>query len=91
MNKTTKTKVVVSALLAIVLCVSLVAGATYALFTSESRVNIAVTSGKVDLVASVDGVSLYSPAGIDLSGNIVDATNTATTTTFGNGGGGACN
>lgn len=87
MNKTTKTKVVVSALLAIVLCVSLVAGATYALFTSESRVNIAVTSGKVDLVASVDGVSLYSPAGIDLSGNIVDATNTATTTTFGNGGG----
>ena len=86
MNKTIKTKVVVSALLAIVLCVSLIAGATYALFTSESKVNIAVTSGKVDIVASMSGLALYSPAGIDRNGNVVDSTNAATATAFANGG-----
>lgn len=54
MNKTMKKNVVVSAVLAIVLCVSLIAGATFALFTSESDVNIVVTSGKVNVVASID-------------------------------------
>ena len=86
MKKTLKTKVVVSAILAIVLCVSLVAGATYALFTSESSVNIAVTSGKVDVVATVSGLTLYSPTSIDKNGNVVDSTNAATATTFANGG-----
>ncbi len=57
---TVKTKVLVSAILSIVLCVSLIAGATFALFTSESNVNIAVTSGKVDVVASVDADSVYT-------------------------------
>ncbi len=51
---TIKNKVLVSAILSIVLCVSLIAGATFALFTSESDVNIAITSGKVDVVASID-------------------------------------
>lgn len=53
MNKSVKRNVVISAILAIMLCVSLIAGATFALFTSESKVNIAVTSGKVDVVANV--------------------------------------
>ncbi len=57
---TVKTKVLVSAILSIVLCVSLIAGATFALFTSESNVNIAVTSGKVDVVASVDETSVQT-------------------------------
>ena len=39
--------------MSIVLCVSLIAGATFAIFTSESKVNIAVTSGKVDVVATI--------------------------------------
>lgn len=60
MNKTIKRNVVVSALLAIMLCVSLIAGATFALFTSESKVNIAVTSGKVNVVATIDDLTTYS-------------------------------
>lgn len=86
MNKTLKTKVVATAVLAIVLCISLIAGATYALFTSESKVNIAVTSGKVDFVATVSGLTLYSPTGIDQNGAVVDSTTAATATTFANGG-----
>lgn len=86
MNKTIKRNVLVSALLDIMLCVSLIAGATFALFTSESKVNIAVTSGKVDVVATMNGLTLYSPTSIDESGNVVDDTNAATATTFANGG-----
>lgn len=49
-----KKNIIVSAILTIVLCMSLMAGATFALFTSESKVNIAITSGKVDVQASVE-------------------------------------
>ena len=49
-----KTKVLLSSLAAIAMSASLAAGATYALFTSEDRVNIAVTSGKVKINANVD-------------------------------------
>ena len=45
---------IVCSILAIAMCVSMIAGATFALFTSESKVNIAVTSGKVDVKASVE-------------------------------------
>ncbi len=62
MNKTIKRNVVVSAILVIALCASLMVGATFALFTSESKVNIAVTSGKVDVVANVDENSVYTKA-----------------------------
>lgn len=86
---TTKTKVVVTALLAIVLCVSLIAGATFALFTSESSVNVAVTSGKVDVVASIGSYQLYSPSSIAMDGTVEDDANAATATTFANGGGGS--
>lgn len=60
MNKTIKRNVIVSAILAIMLCVSLIAGATFALFTSESKVNIAVTSGKVSVVANIDETSVQT-------------------------------
>ncbi len=60
MNKTIKRNVLVSAILAIMLCVSLIAGATFALFTSESKVNIAVTSGKVSVVANIDETSVQT-------------------------------
>lgn len=68
---TTKRSIVVSAILVIALCVSLVAGATFALFTSESSVNITVSSGKIDVVASIDagsiavGTTLASPSGAE--------------------------
>lgn len=81
-----KKKALLSSILTIALCLSLIAGSTFALFTSESKVNVAVTSGKVDVVATMDGLTLYSPTSIDQSGNIVDAANAATATTFANGG-----
>ncbi len=68
MAKSIKRNVIVSALLAICLCVSLIAGATFAIFTSESKVNIAVTSGKVDVTATVSNVKLYSHENIDMNG-----------------------
>jgi predicted ribosomally synthesized peptide with SipW-like signal peptide len=42
------------------LCGSLIAGSTYALFTDTAEVNIAVTSGKVDVVAKVSDLATYS-------------------------------
>jgi predicted ribosomally synthesized peptide with SipW-like signal peptide len=42
------------------LCGSLIAGSTYALFTDTAEVNIAVTSGKVDVVATVSDLATYS-------------------------------
>lgn len=60
MNKTIKRNVIVSAILVIALCASLMVGATFALFTSESKVNIAITSGKVDVVANIDETSVYT-------------------------------
>lgn len=59
-NKTMKRNVLVSALLAIALCLSVMVGATFALFTSESKTNIAVTSGKVDVIAYVDEASVQT-------------------------------
>lgn len=56
MKKTAK--LLLSSVLAIVLCASLVGGATFALFTSESTTDIAITSGKVAVSASVDSESL---------------------------------
>ena len=45
---------IVSSILTIAMCVSMIVGSTFALFTSESKVNIAVSSGKVEVKASVE-------------------------------------
>ncbi len=55
-----KKKVLLSSILVIALCLSLIAGSTFALFTSESKVNIAVTSGKVKVVAALSTPEIYS-------------------------------
>jgi len=55
-----KKKVLVSSVLTILLALSLIAGATFALFTSESRTNIAITSGKVSVIAEVDQDSIMT-------------------------------
>ncbi len=70
MNKTAKRSIIVSAVLAIIMCISLAAGATFALFTSDSKVNITVSSGKVNVVATVDNLITYS--GQDLTGVVKD-------------------
>ena len=85
--KKAKRNVIISAIMAIALCVSLMAGATFALFTDKSEVNIAVTSGKVKLVATIDeGWTTYS--GVELTGDAAtDRTEkTAVNGTFTNGG-----
>lgn len=53
-----KRKALISSILTIALCFSLIAGSTFALFTSESKVNVAVTAGKVDVVATVENLVL---------------------------------
>ncbi len=55
-------KILLSSILTILLCASIIVGSTYALFTSESTTNVAITSGKVEVVAHVveDSLKLYS-------------------------------
>jgi len=48
-----KKKVLLSSIATIALCLCLIAGSTFALFTSTDEVNIAVTAGKVEMVAGV--------------------------------------
>ena len=55
-----KKKLILGSALGIIMCSSLIAGATMALFTSESKVNIAVTSGKVDVSAEAKEVTTYT-------------------------------
>ena len=49
-----KKKLLLSSILSIVMCFSLICGATFALFTSEDKVNIAITSGTVNVTANID-------------------------------------
>jgi len=58
MNK--KAKVLVTSLAAIAMSASLMTGATYALFTSESKLNIAINSANVELQANIENKKLYS-------------------------------
>ncbi len=85
MKRKTRNSIIVSSLGAIALAGSLLAGSTYALFTSKDEVNIAVTSGKVDIKASISGLKTYS--GVDLIGNPeTDVLEETTTGNFTNGG-----
>ena len=72
-----KANIIVPALLSIAACGGIIAGSTYALFTSEAKVNVAVTSGKVDVTASIDALEAYSPKSIGLDGTITDKANAA--------------
>lgn len=53
-------KALVASCATIALSASLIAGSTFALFTSDSTTNIAVTSGKVNVVASIENVQTFS-------------------------------
>lgn len=55
-----KKKVLLSSIATIALCLCLIAGSTFALFTSKTDVNIAVTAGEVDVFASLTNLKLYS-------------------------------
>lgn len=86
MRKLFKSKTFLGAVMSIALCCSLIAGATFAIFTSEAAVNIAVTTGKVNVTAQVTKFSLYSPASLNADGTVKDEANAATEGTFKNGG-----
>ncbi len=70
-----RSKIVLSAVLSIVLCISVITGATFALFTSDAKTNIAVTSGKVEVVATLSKAEndwVYSPTAISMgTGNTI--------------------
>ena len=55
-----KGKARASSIMAIAMSASLAVGGTFALFTSESKVDIAVTSGKVSLIANIDEDSVQT-------------------------------
>ena len=48
-----KNKVILTSLMAIALCVALIAGSTFALFTARDEVNVAINSGNVEISAAV--------------------------------------
>ena len=60
-----KKKALLTSVLTILLCVSIIAGSTFALFTDSTDFNIAVTSGDVEIVASAKVTGLYSAVGAD--------------------------
>lgn len=49
-----------SSICIIALCASLISGATFALFTSESKNNISITSGKVEMLSTVKNLETWS-------------------------------
>ena len=66
-----KKKVLLSSIATIALCLCLITGSTFALFTSESETSIVVTAGEVDMVAGIAITSVQSVKG-DTNGSIVD-------------------
>lgn len=55
-----KKKVLLTSVMTIVLCMCLIAGSTYALFTSTSKLDVSVESGKVNMLANIESRKLWS-------------------------------
>lgn len=49
-----KKKIIISSILTIAICLGVITGSTFALFTMKSETNIAVTAGKIDVSAKID-------------------------------------
>ncbi len=80
-------KTIFTSVLALVVCLSMLVGATFALFTSESTTNITVSSGTVNVDADITLESVYSPTTLNGDGVVVDGNNAAIdTNTFYNKG-----
>ena len=58
-----KKKVLVSSVLVIALCLCIIVGSTFALFTSKTQLNVAVTAGNVKVVATLQENSLKAYSG----------------------------
>ncbi len=62
-------KVILSSILSLILCASLIVGATFSLATSNSEVNIAIQSGNVSVTATITNLKTYSAeANAELTG-----------------------
>ena len=61
-----KNKIIISSILTIAMCVSLIAGSTFALFTSESEVNVSVSSATVSVTATPTAPVMGSTLGTAL-------------------------
>ena len=66
-----KKKILISSIAVIALCLCLIAGSTFALFTDKNEVSIVITSANVDLEANVGDLTLYS-AQANVNGNLKD-------------------
>lgn len=55
-----KSKTIVLSLLTIALLLTLTVGATFALFTDQADINVAITSAKVDIEVELETLELYS-------------------------------
>ncbi len=53
-----KKKTLLTSILTMIMCLSLIVGGTFALFTSESNVDMTITSGKVSITAAIDETSV---------------------------------
>lgn len=60
-----KKKVLLSSIMTIVLCACLIAGSTFALFTSDDEFDISITSGKVNIDAFANLAGMWSATGAD--------------------------
>lgn len=66
-----KKKIIISSVVTIVICLCLVVGSTFALFTDNTEINIVVSSANVELEAELGDPILYS-AKADATGTLVD-------------------
>lgn len=79
-----KKKIIITSILSILVCACLIAGSTYALFTSEDRVDFTVTSATVDISATVENIVYSSTLGSTLAGSSADFDDTENTITLEN-------
>ena len=61
-----KNKIILSSILTIALCLSMIAGSTFALFTSESKVDVSVSSATVSVTATPTELKMSSTLGTPL-------------------------
>lgn len=74
-----KKRVLLVSILTIALCISVIAGSTYALFVDDTKVNISVTAGNLDVTASIENGKL-------LTHSVGDAAEFSREGSFANGG-----
>lgn len=65
-------KVILPSIATILLCLCLIVGSTFALFTSTSKIDITVLSGSVDMTASVDDFTIWSAEATAAKGDDTD-------------------